>query len=225
VYNKARRFYSGNSPSKPLYSTLHLFCKLYPNKLLVYSSFSTVSPLSTHSFFSLNTSNASSMDENWPPIGKVVRLCIASHTLQMKGQWESNINVCYDLCIPRNETAWPCHFQNRIIMFLLSVSAFMCLLRIYAMQTHVSCKVHQKSGCDTGLSFFYLSLVLAPWGARKGRGVKGRGWVGGEGRGWGEDASVMRWGVNWLVTWLVLLWEQGQPERRLELTRSLISHN
>jgi hypothetical protein len=32
-----------------------------------------------------------------------------------------------DLCIPRNETARPCYFQNRIIMFSHPVSTFMHL--------------------------------------------------------------------------------------------------
>ncbi len=36
-----------------------------------------------------------------------------------------------DLCIPRNETALPRYFQNRIIMFCLPISTFMHLWAIY----------------------------------------------------------------------------------------------
>ncbi len=32
-----------------------------------------------------------------------------------------------DLCIPRNETVWPCYFQNRIIKLCLPISTFMYL--------------------------------------------------------------------------------------------------
>ncbi len=35
------------------------------------------------------------------------------------------------LCIPRNDTAWPSCFQNRIIMFCLPISTFMYLRAIY----------------------------------------------------------------------------------------------
>ncbi len=37
----------------------------------------------------------------------------------------------YNLCIPRNETAWPRYFQNRIIMFCLPISTLMYLWAIY----------------------------------------------------------------------------------------------
>ncbi len=36
-----------------------------------------------------------------------------------------------DLCIPRNETAWPRYFQNIIIIFCLPISTFMYLWAIY----------------------------------------------------------------------------------------------
>ncbi len=48
----------------------------------------------------------------------------------MKAPWESNINIWYDLCIPRNETALSRYFQNRIIMFCLPISTFMYLWMI-----------------------------------------------------------------------------------------------
>ncbi len=36
-----------------------------------------------------------------------------------------------DVCIPRNETAWPCYFQNIIIMFCLPISTCVYLWAIY----------------------------------------------------------------------------------------------
>jgi hypothetical protein len=55
----------------------------------------------------------------------------------MKGQWESNINVWFHLCIPRNKTARPCYFQNRIIMVCLPISTFMSLWAIYILPQSV----------------------------------------------------------------------------------------
>jgi hypothetical protein len=49
------------------------------------------------------------------------------YALQMKGWWESNINVWY---IQRNETAQSCYFQNRIIMFCLPVLTLIYLWEI-----------------------------------------------------------------------------------------------
>ena len=79
--------------------------------------------------------------------GRVVRppdcqqSCVQSHgilrgnALQMKGQWESNINVH---TVPKigfmYSQKWNCaprHFQNRIIMFCLPISTFMYLWAIY----------------------------------------------------------------------------------------------
>ncbi len=42
-----------------------------------------------------------------------------------------------DLCIPRNETAQPRYFQNRIIMFCLSISRFMYLWAIYTIPSSI----------------------------------------------------------------------------------------
>ncbi len=49
-------------------------------------------------------------------------------SLQMKGRWESNLNVWFQFIY---ETVQPPYFQNRIIMFCLPISKFMYLWEIY----------------------------------------------------------------------------------------------
>ncbi len=49
-------------------------------------------------------------------------------TLQMKGRWESNINVWF---LFMNSHKWNCYFQNRILMFCLPVPTLICLWEIY----------------------------------------------------------------------------------------------
>jgi hypothetical protein len=56
-----------------------------------------------------------------------VRLKLA-HTLQMKGRWESNLNVWFPLMYSQK---WNCYFQNRIIMFCLPVPTLIYLWEIY----------------------------------------------------------------------------------------------
>ncbi len=45
-------------------------------------------------------------------------------TLQMKGQWESNINVWFPVMYSQK---WNCYFQNRIIMFCIPVPTLISL--------------------------------------------------------------------------------------------------
>ncbi len=52
-------------------------------------------------------------------------------TLQMKGQWESNILSGSHLCNPRNETVQLSYFQNRIRMFCLPIPTLIYLWEIY----------------------------------------------------------------------------------------------
>ncbi len=54
-----------------------------------------------------------------------------SISLQMKGWWESNINVWFRFIYSQkwNYAAW--YFQNRITMFCLPISTFMYLWAIY----------------------------------------------------------------------------------------------
>ncbi len=49
----------------------------------------------------------------------------------MKGRWESNINVWFPLCIPRNETVQPPYFLNRTIMFCLLIPILVYQREIY----------------------------------------------------------------------------------------------
>jgi hypothetical protein len=49
-------------------------------------------------------------------------------TLQMKGRWESNINVRFPFTCCQK---WNCYFQNRIIMFCLRVPSLIYLWEIY----------------------------------------------------------------------------------------------
>ncbi len=51
-------------------------------------------------------------------------LCV----LQMKGRWESNINVWFPFMYTQK---WNCYFQNRIIMFCLPVLTLIYLWEIY----------------------------------------------------------------------------------------------
>ncbi len=48
--------------------------------------------------------------------------------LQMKSQWESNINVWFPFMYSQK---WNCYFQNRIIMFCLSVPSLIYMWEIY----------------------------------------------------------------------------------------------
>jgi hypothetical protein len=50
--------------------------------------------------------------------------CMASRALQMKGHWESNINVWFPFMYFQKCN---CYFQNRIIMFCLPVPTFIYL--------------------------------------------------------------------------------------------------
>ncbi len=49
-------------------------------------------------------------------------------TLQMKGRWESNINVWLPFMYSQK---YNCYFQNRIIMFCLPIPTLIYLLEIY----------------------------------------------------------------------------------------------
>ncbi len=51
--------------------------------------------------------------------------------LQLKGRWESNINVWFPFMYSKNETVQPPYFQNRIIMFCLSIPTTIYLWEIY----------------------------------------------------------------------------------------------
>ncbi len=46
-------------------------------------------------------------------------------------RWICEYESVSELCIPRNEIAWPRFFQNRIIMFCVLMSVFMYLWAIY----------------------------------------------------------------------------------------------
>ncbi len=53
---------------------------------------------------------------------------ILTYTPQMKGRWESNINVWFPFMYSQK---WNCYFQNSIIMFCLSVPTLIYLWEIY----------------------------------------------------------------------------------------------
>ncbi len=55
-------------------------------------------------------------------------LLMSLYTLQMKGQWESNINVWFPFMYFQK---WICYFQNRIIMFCIPVPTIIYLSDIY----------------------------------------------------------------------------------------------
>ncbi len=62
--------------------------------------------------------------------------CIVRYfaTLQMKGRWESNINVCFPFMYSQKwncASVQPLFFQNRIIMFCLQIPALIYLWKIY----------------------------------------------------------------------------------------------
>ncbi len=59
---------------------------------------------------------------------KYYRIRISASTLQMKGRWESNINVWFPFMYSQN---WNCYFQNRIIMVCLLVPTLTYLWEIY----------------------------------------------------------------------------------------------
>ncbi len=54
------------------------------------------------------------------PTPKRFIIYVLVYTQQMKGRWESNINVWFrfTVCVPRNETARPLYFQNRSLNVL-----------------------------------------------------------------------------------------------------------
>jgi len=51
-------------------------------------------------------------------------------TLQMKGRWESNINVWFPCMYSQK---WNCYLQNRILMFCLPVPTLIYLWEIYTL--------------------------------------------------------------------------------------------
>ncbi len=52
-------------------------------------------------------------------------------TLQMKGRWESNINVWFRFMHSQKWNCAVCYFQNRVTMICLPISTFMYLWVIY----------------------------------------------------------------------------------------------
>ncbi len=61
-------------------------------------------------------------------LGHEMNLNIYRNALQMKGLWESNINVCFPFMYSQK---WNCYFQNRIIIFCLPVPTLVYLWEIY----------------------------------------------------------------------------------------------
>ncbi len=53
----------------------------------------------------------------------LVTVSIARSTLQMKGRWESNINVCFPFMYFQK---WNCYFQNRIITVSQFLHSYIC---------------------------------------------------------------------------------------------------
>jgi hypothetical protein len=62
-------------------------------------------------------------------------LAYLSPALQMRGQWESNINVWFPFM---DSQKWNCYFQIRIIMFCLPVPTLIYLWEIYIFPGSVS---------------------------------------------------------------------------------------
>ncbi len=58
----------------------------------------------------------------------------SSTALQMKGQWESNINVWFSFVYSHK---WNCYFQNRIIMFSQPVPTLIYLWEFYIFPGYV----------------------------------------------------------------------------------------
>ncbi len=61
-------------------------------------------------------------------LGHEINLNIYRYALQMKGLWESNINVCFP---SMNSQKWNCYFKNRNIRFCLPVPTLIHLWEIY----------------------------------------------------------------------------------------------
>jgi hypothetical protein len=69
----------------------------------------------------------------------------------------------FDLCIPRNETAWPCYFQNRFIMFCLPIFTFMYLCAIYVYSQDYSAhinrsQIHECRNWKRGGTVWFLGI-------------------------------------------------------------------
>ncbi len=56
------------------------------------------------------------------------RCALENPALQMKGRWESNINVWFPFMYSQK---WNCSFQNRIVMFCLPLPTLIYLWEIY----------------------------------------------------------------------------------------------
>ncbi len=70
--------------------------------------------------------------------------------LQMKGQWESNINVWFPFMYSQK---WICYFQNRIIMFCLLILTLIYLWEIYIFPGSV-CLFCCREICGTILGIY-----------------------------------------------------------------------
>jgi hypothetical protein len=69
-------------------------------------------------------------------------LCQYLTTLQMKGRWESNINVWFPFMYSQK---WNCYFQNRIIMCCFSFPSLIYLWEMYIFQGSVHMNVEIKT--------------------------------------------------------------------------------
>ncbi len=73
--------------------------------------------------------------------------CIPAFALQMKGRWESNINVWFPFMYSQK---WNCYFQNRIIMFRLPVPTLIDLWEIYISRICLPILLRENMWTDPG---------------------------------------------------------------------------
>jgi hypothetical protein len=74
----------------------------------------------------IHATNFLSLPQNITSCYKIPKLQIRNQyttTLQMKGRWESNLNVWFPFMYSQK---WNCYFQNRIIMSPSSIHSYIC---------------------------------------------------------------------------------------------------
>ncbi len=86
----------------------------------------------------------------------------AIYALQMKGRWESNINVWFPFMYSQK---WNCYFQNRIIMFCLPVPTLIYLWEIYIFPG-LACLFCRREICGLILGIYKWLTVTWMWKLR-----------------------------------------------------------
>ncbi len=78
---------------------------------------------------------------------------------QMKGRWESNIMSGSDWCIPRNKTARPFYFQNKILMFCHPIPAAWCSQIGWPILGYINpLQIHECRNWEQGRAVLFLKI-------------------------------------------------------------------